>query len=90
MFDDDEELYVYFSVMDTEDLLAVDTTVFTIFEFETFLEAMQDRRDEINMMVGQLNSELEDKKKNTRTVTLPADLLIRLRAYLTDSKPVID
>jgi hypothetical protein len=74
----DEDLYVYFCELDTEDLLEVSNFDLSDYEVAILLEVLQDRRDEIDMMVEEMKDEASRKKI---TVKLPTEILSQVTAW---------
>ena len=68
--DEYEGLYIIFMEMDTAELLTSYEDDFDDDERSVYLDALQDRRDEINNMIEAMKSQLHPKK-TARKVTVP-------------------
>ena len=74
---EEEDLYVHFSVMDTDELVTVEWRDFSEEEYSIYAEVMLDRRDEIDQMIATLRVELNQNKKS-QLVRLPAEIIAKL------------
>jgi hypothetical protein len=86
-----ENLYVSLSVMETDELIHIDTGLFTTEELQCWGDVLIERQQEIEDMLQYFYGQLEENtKKNTRIVSVPTDIISRVQVYLTDQKSVLN
>jgi hypothetical protein len=79
---------VHYYEFNTEDLVSIDAACLTMDEAFVLFDVLMDRRDEINDMIEALTKIPGSKK--VYKVPVPADVIGKLRANLTDSDSMIN
>ena len=86
---DYEWLYVHYYEMETDELASVTWEGLSDDEMHVIFDVLLDRRQELNDMIDMLSEESTKLKKRSVRVPLPAEIVAKLRAYLTDQDSMV-